>query len=268
MPIDYSKWNDIDTDSSDDDAPKAKPKPKASEPKQSGAAAAAAAPLPQRQEATGSQWNVDSWHFEETKLDEWGKERLTALLHRAKVEDRIEHQGVEVELVAKLVVKSITGECWVHIRKGKKVLGYDFDIKVDWAGQLLGGSGLQIHGFVEYSFTVDDDDEEILFMMKQDVPFKAQVGRAVKAVVSAKCAAFVRDLSAKAPSGSGGGVGEGRLKGEANVQVGQYKKYTEGPDGVAALQERARQVSLAEKDGSTAERKNHQRRLHTQAPTL
>lgn len=43
-------------------------------------------------------------------LDDWCKERLRALLHRAKVEERIEHQGVEVDLVAKLVVKSNTGE--------------------------------------------------------------------------------------------------------------------------------------------------------------
>ena len=46
------------------------------------------------------------------------------------MEARIEHQGVEVELVAKLVVKSVTGECWIHTKKGKRSLGYDFDVKV------------------------------------------------------------------------------------------------------------------------------------------
>jgi len=220
--------------------------------------------------AAGSSWNVNNWHFEEIKLDEWGCQRLREHLHRAKVEDHIEHQGVEVELVAKLVVSSITGECWIHIRKGKKILGYNFEVKVDWAGQILGGSGLQVHGFVEYNFTVDDEDEEIEFRMAQNVPFKDQIGRAVKAVVSKKCAAFVKELAAKEPVGGGGGGKGGKLEAGANVQVGQYQKYTEGPDGVAALQERARLVSLQAEEAGDGEMKkrDHQKRLHTQAPTL
>ena len=267
---DYSKWDDIDTDS-DDDAPQRKQKAAATS---TPAAAGAAAPMDKAgttteaksPTASGSSWNVNSWHFEETKLDEWGKERLTALLHRASVHSHIEHLGVEVELEAYLVVKEITGECWVHIRKGKKVCGYNFDIKVDWAGKILGGSGLQVHGFVEHSFTVDDDDDEIVFRMAQDVPFKQQIGRAVKATVAEKCDAFVKELEKKGPSG-GGGAGEG-LKAGANVQVGQYKKYTEGPDGVAALQERARQISLQENEAGKEGKRNHQKRLHTLAPTL
>ena len=239
------------------------------------AGTATAAEKGEKAAAQGSSWNVNNWHFEEIKLDEWGCQRLREHLHRAKVEDHIEHQGVEVELVAKLVVSSITGECWIHIRKGKKILGYNFEVKVDWAGQILGGSGLQVHGFVEYNFMVDDEDEEIVFRMAQNVPFKDQIGRAVKAVVSKKCAAFVKELAAKEPVGGGGGGGGGgkggKLEAGANVQVGQYQKYTEGPDGVAALQERARMVSLKqveEAGDGEMKKRDHQKRLHTQAPTL
>jgi hypothetical protein len=141
-------------------------------------------------------------------------------------------------------------------------------IKVDWAGQIVGGSGLQVHGFVEYNFTVDDEEEDIMFRMAQNAPFQHEISRAVKAVVSARCAAFVKELAAKEPSG-GGGRDQGRLEAGANVQVGQYQKYTEGPDGVAALQERARQMSLEqEAAGGEAKKTNHQKRLHSQTPTL
>ena len=91
---------------------------------------------------------MNSWHFEETKLDEWGRARLKELLHRAPVSQYLEVDGLELDLDAKIVVREVKGDCWVHVRKGKKV-GHDFDCAIDWAGSIRGGSGLQIHGFAE-----------------------------------------------------------------------------------------------------------------------
>ena len=123
MPIDYSKWDDIDSDSDDETVPKP-----ASVAQKNHSDATAAAPASSeefdkksKQDATGSAWNMNSWHFEETKLDEWGRARLKELLHRAPVSQYLEVDGLELDLDAKIVVREIKGDCWVHVRKGKKV---------------------------------------------------------------------------------------------------------------------------------------------------
>ena len=36
----------------------------------------------------GSVWNQGSWHWEEKNYNKWAKERLTALLEKAKAEDQ------------------------------------------------------------------------------------------------------------------------------------------------------------------------------------
>jgi hypothetical protein len=164
MPIDYSKWDDIDSDSDDETPPK--PAPAAQKKGTSDATAAAPASSVEfdkksKQEATGSAWNMNSWHFEETKLDEWGRARLKELLHRAPVSEYIDVDGLELDLDAKIVCREVKGDCWVHVRKGKKVWGHDFDCAIDWAGAIRGGSGLQIHGFAEWNWAVDDEEIEI-----------------------------------------------------------------------------------------------------------
>ena len=142
MPIDYSKWDDIDSDSDDETVPKP-----ASVAQKNHSDATAAAPASSeefdkksKQDATGSAWNMNSWHFEETKLDEWGRARLKELLHRAPVSPYLEVDGLELDLDAKIVVREIKGDCWVHVRKGKKVWGHDFDCAINWAGSIRGGA--------------------------------------------------------------------------------------------------------------------------------
>ena len=72
-----------------------------------------------------------------------------------------------------------------------------------------------------------------------------------------------KELAAKEPA-KGEGEEGGGLK-EGNVQVGQYQKYEAGPDGVAALQERARQMNLEKGEEVTSGKE--QKRLHSQVPT-
>ena len=265
MPIDYSKWDDIDSDSDDETVPKP-----ASVAQKNHSDATAAAPASSeefdkksKQDATGSAWNMNSWHFEETKLDEWGRARLKELLHRAPVSQYLEVDGLELDLDAKIVVREIKGDCWVHVRKGKKVWGHDFDCAIDWAGSIRGGSGLQIHGFAEWNWAVDDDEVEVIVRMAQEVPFKPAVCAAVKKVIVARCEKFAKELAAKELA-KGEGEEGGGLK-EGNVQVGQYQKYEAGPDGVAALQERARQMNLEKGEEVTSGKE--QKRLHSQVPT-
>jgi activator of HSP90 ATPase len=258
MPIDYSKFDNIDTDDdSDDDDARTKKTP----PTPSSKPAA-----PSSSAASDASAQHKNFHFDETKLDDWGVKRVRELLHKAVVRDRIAHEDIELDLDVKLVERVIAGECWVHVRKGKKVCGYDFDIKLDWAGKV--GDGMPIHGFLETNFTVDDAEPDFVFGVKQEVPFKDAVFDALRVVFVDACDRFVKELSEKGPKMEE--RQDAGWTGEANVQVGQYVKYEEGPDGVKSLQECARAMSVAEgAEGAeiSGEGNKHQRRLHTSAPT-
>ena len=264
MPIDYSKWDDIDSDSDDETVPKP-----ASVAQKNRSDATAAAPASSeefdkksKQDATGSAWNMNSWHFEETKLDEWGRARLKELLHRAPVSQYLKSTGSS-SISMQDCRAGDQGGLLGSRQEGQEGVGHDFDCAIDWAGSIRGGSGLQIHGFAEWNWAVDDDEVEVIVRMAQEVPFKPAVCAAVKKVIVARCEKFAKELAAMEPA-KGEGEEGGGLK-EGNVQVGQYQKYEAGPDGVAALQERARQMNLEKGEEVTSGKE--QKRLHSQVPT-
>ena len=78
------------------------------------------------QEAKGSAWNMNSWHYEEQNLSKWGKQRLQSLLKHHH-ECFLEHEGLELEFNFDLSQRKVEGDCWTHIRKGKKVDGKNYD---------------------------------------------------------------------------------------------------------------------------------------------
>lgn len=251
MPIDYSKWDNLD-DSDDDESckPIAAPAKPAPPPK------APAKPA----EASGSQWNLNSWHFEETKLDKWGEERLRSLLDKAKHKTLIVHKAdleLELELALDIAITKIEGEAWTHIRKGKKATGYNYEMSFGWNGSVSGGTARQdVHGTLEYELTVDDDEPSFVFSCVQDVPFKKEIQSALLGFINQQCQVFVKELSDK----GGGGKGWQAAPTESNVQVGQYKKYTDGVDGVA------KSAEVAASLGAIGEGK--QKKLHTDVKTL
>ena len=67
---------------------------------------------PPLQAASGSQWNLNSWHFEEQKYDEWGKKRLKEVLHADdKIEHDIQYQGLELPFSFRFTIHKMDGEC-------------------------------------------------------------------------------------------------------------------------------------------------------------
>merc|ERR1712216_46014 len=87
MPVDYSKWDKLDLSDDEGEATTsvAKAPAKKAEP-------VASVRLEKPKEAQGSAWNANNYHFEEQKLDVWGRARLKEFL-KAKAKLEIEHAG-------------------------------------------------------------------------------------------------------------------------------------------------------------------------------
>ena len=93
MPIDYSKWDNLDVSSSDEEGDSA-----------AGGNAGAVRTahdvakiqevkpaVAKGKKASGaSKWNANNYHHEETKLDDWAKTSLTELFAKARARDEIE----------------------------------------------------------------------------------------------------------------------------------------------------------------------------------
>ena len=213
---------------------------------------------------SGSAHNANSWHFEDTNYEKWGTARLREVLDKSKFEDeRLEHGGAEIRVSLTLTVLKIDGEAWAHVRKGRRVTGYSFDIELSWAGHVEGGGRTPVNGKLKYDLTVDDDEPDVEFSCSQRFPFHKKLQGLLVGCVARQCDVFVADLKRKAaekkkPDGPGLAAGAAPA-----VQVGQYTKYTAGPDGVAKLQETARQYSS---EKGTADG-NSQKHIHTDQKT-
>mmetsp|Transcript_25827 Transcript_25827/g.49040 ORF Transcript_25827/g.49040 Transcript_25827/m.49040 type:complete len:253 (+) Transcript_25827:109-867(+) len=251
MPIDYNKWNNLSL--SDDETDEAPKKPAVATSNH------VAAPKPDRpQEAAGSSWNLNSWHFEESNYDKWGKDRLMELLHEAVGNYTIDFNDAELDLLLTVKASKIEGEAWTHIRKGKKATGYNYEMALTWVGIVSGRDmSEQVHGSLDYELTVDDDEPDTVFKCAQNhIPFVPQVKTCLLRLVCEKCAIMVSELSKK-----GGGDGWKVSAETSNVQVGQYTKYTQGVDGTARSQEVASQLKKG--DGDHVKQKT----LHTNEKT-
>lgn len=81
----------------------------------------------------GSVWNKNNYHWEEKPLTPWAKERLSTLI-----------KGFNIDLPGghcKIVNVELTGDASASIRKGKKLLFFDFKVKALWEGQLVDSEG-------------------------------------------------------------------------------------------------------------------------------
>mmetsp|Transcript_5303 Transcript_5303/g.19393 ORF Transcript_5303/g.19393 Transcript_5303/m.19393 type:complete len:266 (+) Transcript_5303:132-929(+) len=264
MVLDYSKFNNIvdSDDEEEEERRKEQEQRKAAaaiERSKQGAASSSQSKVKvdKPHDAKGSAWNMNSWHYEEQDLGKWGKRRLQELL-KNRHECFFEHDGLELEFEFDLSPGKVEGDCWTHIRKGKKVVGFDYELSLRYSGALRSDSNKWLAtGRVEYEFTVDDDDPSVQFTSDQSFPFHNKIKAAVLEHITARLQVFVSELRVR-----GGGSGQGFASGstESRVQVGQYQKYDSGPDGVANLQKVAR-------DRAEEGKESKAKHLHCPVPT-
>ena len=260
-----SKWNDLKID--DSGANNADEKPMERLDGSEGASGAGGAPATtvsagKPVQAAGSAWNMNSWHYEERNWSKWGKDRLNELLDKADVAGTIGHDGLELELGLTFELTKSDGDSTTNIRKGKKIVIYDYELRIKFKGSVRGGDNShEVSGVVDYELTVDDDEPDYTFKLNEDLPFKKKIETAVLAAIAERCRTFVKELTDKGGSAQGQGFASGTV--QERVQVGQYNKFTAGPDGVANLQASAAE---ARRQGIIGDEK--MKHLHNNTPTL
>mmetsp|Transcript_11527 Transcript_11527/g.22022 ORF Transcript_11527/g.22022 Transcript_11527/m.22022 type:complete len:298 (+) Transcript_11527:134-1027(+) len=190
-------------------------------------------------EAQGSAWNLNSWHFEEQDFTAWGEARLKQLLSQvplAKIS--VEMDDLPASLSCVLDLKKLTGSAWTHIRKGKKIIGYDYEITMSWKGDIdqCGMLVTTASGEAKYELTVDDDEPTFEVSCSESYPWFSVLKADILRCLNGRCQLFVKELQAK-----GGGKGW-TPEVEGNVQVGQYSHY-EGVDGTAQSVSAAKEAS-------------------------
>jgi hypothetical protein len=80
-------------------------------------------------QGTGSVWNTGSYHWEEKSVNAWANETLK------KVISTFTHKMNDVTFAINEITE-IKGEAGVSIRKGKKIVSFDYELKLKWEARL------------------------------------------------------------------------------------------------------------------------------------
>ncbi|EKX42918.1 hypothetical protein GUITHDRAFT_153394 [Guillardia theta CCMP2712] len=196
MPVDYSKWDKLAASDSEDEEEKKAPQskrvvkedekivqPKLSAPK----------------EASGSAWNASNYHWEEQKLDVWGKQRLKDVL-KPKATLSFTYNQTELTYEMNFDVDTITGDVWSHIRKGKSVLGYNLEFSLVVTGKVKTSSREEmLNASLECDLMVDHEEDPVVrFTAGDNLPFKDTVKKCILAEYHSRIGFFLKELETKA----------------------------------------------------------------------
>ena len=222
MPINYSKWNSIDVSDSDEEEQlsKAFPEKKIED----------SVKLAPPKEAIGSPWNASNFHWEEQKLDDWGKVRFRELLTSVGFKSEVSWENSRYDCSLTFSCKELEGEAWSHIRKGKSVLGYNFEVKLDFLGKIK-AAGLredQFSGELSADLMVDNEaDVECQLKQGSHLPFSKELRCTVRRTFCGVLASFIAELDEKARSQ--------KQKTESNAATPALTSSTPASNGVSGV---------------------------------
>ena len=151
--------------------------------------------------------NCNNWHWSETNLTEWSKERLTELLVGIFAIEESSGSG----WCKTTKVEKCTGDVTVQSRKQKKFPLYELEIKIKWEGQVWDEQGkvvaegaghikipdLSEETYDDLEMTVVCDDET-----KAKLPLKEAMRKAGGKKIREACMAFVKELKESINTGA------------------------------------------------------------------
>lgn len=131
--------------------------------------AQSATPTPikkQGPEGTGSAWNTNNFHWEEKSVGKWSRDTMQSILTNFHIKQ-------DVYSLKITEVKELRGEAGISIRRGQKIVTYDFRIFACWRLECSDGTATAVaEGFYalpEVSFDEDWNDWMITTTMKSDM---------------------------------------------------------------------------------------------------
>ena len=114
----------------------------------------AAAAAPQKIEGTGSVWNTNSYHWEEKSVAVWSNDTLRSII--SGFTHKMNDSTLSIQEITKM-----EGEASVSIRKGKKIVSFDYAIDLKWQVVLADSDGNQISKMEgKYEMPEVSSDEE------------------------------------------------------------------------------------------------------------
>ena len=149
--------------------------------------------------------NCNNWHWSETNLTEWSKERLTELLVGIVAME----EGSSSGWCKTTKLEKCTGDVTVQSRKQKKFPLYELEIKLKWEGQLWDADGkvkCEASGHVTIPDLSEEtyDDLEMTVTLEEESnekrPLKESVRLKGAPLIRQACMAFVKELKARRPS--------------------------------------------------------------------
>lgn len=106
-------------------------------------------------EGQGSVWNNNSYHWEEKSVTKWAEETLKRVL------SLFYYQQDKCLLTIK-EVKDLKGESSVCVRKGKKIVTYEYSVKLVWMCAMSDETNSKVIGTVEGSYDCPEISNDIL----------------------------------------------------------------------------------------------------------
>lgn len=148
--------------------------------------------------------NVHNWHWAETNCLEWSKALFTTLLSNLTLLDG------EGNLFLKTTsLRSLDGEAYVNVRKGKIIPGYEISLSLAWQGEAKdsqGASLLKVDGTVDIPYISDenaDEDPEVKVTVNDDGPLGKRIKDAMlskgKPLILEKVRVWVQTMARGGP---------------------------------------------------------------------
>ena len=106
-------------------------------------------------EGQGSDWNTNSYHWEEKSVAKWSEETLKKILS-------LFYFKQENAMMTIKEVKNLVGESSVSIRKSKKIVTYDYKVVLPFKINLTDDNNTKVLGTVEGEYEFPEISNDIL----------------------------------------------------------------------------------------------------------
>lgn len=106
-------------------------------------------------QASGSVWNNNSYHWEQKSVDKWSEDTLKKILGTFYF--KLENATLSIK-----EVKDLKGESSVSIRKQKKIVTYDYNIRLLWKCDMGDSTNTKVIGTVEGEYEMPEMSNDVL----------------------------------------------------------------------------------------------------------
>lgn len=111
--------------------------------------------VPAKVEGQGSVWNNGSYHWEQKSVDAWSNDTLKKCLS-------LFYYKMDKATLRITEVKDLTGESSVSIRKGKKIVTYEYKMKLLWKCDMADESNSKVVGSIEGEFESPEISNDVI----------------------------------------------------------------------------------------------------------